>query len=78
MDRSLATKERPLLNQGIPYVPDAGRTREDDFPLVWEAASKLKKARTKMSDNEFDRIYMSIMTFDRETERLADQRYQRG
>lgn len=78
MDRSLATKERPLLNQGIPYVPDAGRTREDDFPLVWEAASKLKKARTKMSDNEFDRIYMSIMTFYRETERLAYQRYQRG
>ena len=29
MDRALATKERPLLNQGQPYIPDAGRTMED-------------------------------------------------
>ena len=77
MDRSLATKEHPLLNQGIPYVPDAGRTIEDDQAQIWDAAGVMRQ-RTKMSDNDFDRIYTSIMRFYRQTELLSYKRYQRG
>lgn len=78
MDRSKASYERPLLNQGVPYVPDAGRTREDDIAQIWDAASDLKKYRTKMSDNDFDKIYMSTMQFYRETELLNYERWQKG
>ena len=41
MDRALATKERPLLNQGQPYIPDAGRTMEDDTAIVYDAISSI-------------------------------------
>ena len=78
MDRSLATKEKPLLNQGLPYIPDAGRTQEDDFAAIWDAASKMKKRKTRMSDNDFEKIYMGIMQFYRETELLNYERWQRG
>lgn len=77
MDRSLATKERPLLNQGLPYVPDAGRTKEDDFAQVWDAAGKTR-IRTTIPEADFEQIYKDVMKFYRETEILSYTRYQKG
>lgn len=77
MDRSLASREHPLLNQGLPYIPDAGRTIEDDEAIIYNTAGELRQ-RTRMSENDFERIYSNIMKFYRETEALAFRRYQSG
>lgn len=77
MDRSLASYEHPLLNQGIPYQSDAGRTIEDDTPLVYDAISSLRK-RTHISQPEFERIYKDTMRFFTDQERFQFKQYQAG
>ncbi len=77
MDRSLATKERPLLNQGLPYIPDAGRTKEDDIPMIWDADKTIRK-RTHITQNEFDRIYHSVLRYFAEQEKYQYRQYQTG
>ena len=77
MDRALATKERPLLNQGQPYIPDAGRTMEDDTAIVYDAISSIRR-RTHLSPQEFEKIYNDTITFFTVTERLQYKQYQSG
>lgn len=77
MDRSLATKEVPLLNRGEPYIPDAGRTLEDDQAIVYDAASGIKK-RTHVSQLDFERIYNDTMTFFTQMEKYQYKQYQSG
>lgn len=77
MDRSQASYELPMLNRGIPYVPDAGRTEEDDIPLVYDAVSTLRK-RTHITTQQFDFIYKDTMRFFTEQERLQFKQYQSG
>ena len=77
MDRALATKERPLLNQGLPYIPDAGRTMEDDTAIVYDAISSIRR-RTHLSPQEFEKIYNDTITFFTVTERLQYKQYQSG
>lgn len=78
MDRSLATYEKPLLNQGIPYVPEAGRTIEDDEAMIYDADSVLRRRKTHLSPIEFDKIYNNTMRFFTEMEILAYKQYQSG
>lgn len=75
MDRNLATFEKPLLNQGIPYVPDAGRTREDDEALVYDADSFLNKQRHKLSPMRFNQIYENTIRYFTVTEKLTYRLY---
>lgn len=77
MDRSLASYDRPLLNQGVPYEPDAGRTAEDDAPLVYPVAATLHK-KTHISEGEFQRIYKDTMRYFTEQEKYAFRQYQSG
>lgn len=77
MDRTQSSYELPMLNRGTPYVPEAGRTREDDEALVYDAASTLKK-RTHISQIEFERIYIDTMRFFAIQERLQFIQYQSG
>ena len=77
MDRKLASKERPLLNQGIPYVSDANRTEEDDMALIYDAGTSLKK-RTHIDQNTFNKIYHSAMRFFTEQEKFSFRQYQAG
>ena len=77
MDRSLATYDKPLLNQGLPYVSDSGRTAEDDIPLVYDAISLLRK-RTHISQSEFETIYRDTMRFFTVQERFQFRMYQSG
>ena len=77
MDRSLATKERPLLNQGIPYVSEANRTREDDTEIMYDTSSALSK-RTHVSNIEFDRIYKDTIRYFTIQEKFTFIQYQRG
>lgn len=77
MDRSLASYDRPLLNQGLPYIPDAGRTVEDDAPLVYDVASSLRK-KTHISQDEFERIYKDTMRFFTDQEKFLFKQYQAG
>ena len=78
MDRNLATKERPLLNQGMPYISDANRTEEDDFSMTYDAQSMMRKKRTHLSQVDFERIYKSTMRFFTEQERLQYKQLQIG
>lgn len=78
MDRSLASYEKPLLNQGLPYIPDAGRTREDDEALPFDAVSVLRKRKTHLSPNDYEKIYNDTMRFFTETERFHYKQYQTG
>ena len=77
MDRSLATKDIPLLNRGEPYIPDAGRNKEDDEPLIYDAISSLHK-RTHISQIDFDKIYNNTMRFFTEQEKFQFKQYQSG
>lgn len=77
MDRTQSSYELPMLNRGVAYVPEAGRTREDDEALVYDAASTLKK-RTHISQIEFERIYVDTMRFFAVQERLQFIQYQSG
>lgn len=77
MDRNLASYELPMLNRGLQYIPDAGRTIEDDAPLIYDAVSSLRK-RTHITQNEFDYIYKDTMRFFTEQERFQFKQYQSG
>ena len=77
MDRTQSSYELPMLNRGIPYVPDAGRTQEDDVPMIYDAISALRK-RTHISIAQFDYIYRDTMRFFTEQERLSFKQYQSG
>lgn len=77
MDRTQASYDLPLLNRGHPYVPDAGRTAEDDEDRYFDAESKIKQ-RTHLTDDEFRRIYKDTMRFFTEQERFQHRQYQMG
>lgn len=77
MDRSLATKEVPLLNRGEPYVPDAGRTYEDDNSITFDAANAMKQ-RTHISQSRFETIYRDTMRYFAVQEKFSYKRYQSG
>ena len=77
MDRSQASYEIPMLNRGLKYVPDSGRTIEDDAPLIYDAVSSLRK-RTHISQQEFEYIYRDTMRFFTEQERFQFKQYQSG
>lgn len=77
MDRSLASAEVPLLNRGEPYVPDAGRTEEDDYAITYDATSTIKK-RTHIADDVFERIYNDTMRYYTDQERYQYEQYQSG
>lgn len=81
MDRALASKERPLLNQlldaNLPYIPDAGRTDEDDIAMVWDAGTSMR-GRIHMTQRRFEEIYKSTMRFFTEQEKYAFRQYQTG
>lgn len=77
MDRSQASFDLPMLNRGIPYVPDAGRTMEDDAPLVYDVVSTLRK-KTHISQDEFERIYKDTMRFFTDQEKFLFKQYQSG
>lgn len=73
-DRSLATKELPLLNRGG-YVSESNRTPEDDEALVFDTTSLLKK-RTHISQIEFDKIYKDTMNYFTQQEKYQFKQYQ--
>lgn len=77
MDRSLATNEIPLLNRREEYIPDAGRTLEDDKSSFYDAAAVLRR-KTHLSQVDFDKIYHDTIRFFTETERLQYTQYQSG
>lgn len=77
MDRTQASYELPMLNRGIPYVPDAGRTVEDDVPLIYDAVSTLHR-RTHVLPDEFEYIYRDTMRFFTEQERHFFKSLQSG
>lgn len=77
MDRSLASYDMPLLNRGHPYIPEAGRTKEDDEAISYDAATKLH-ARTHISSYRFDEIYKDMMRFFTQQERFQFKEYQAG
>lgn len=77
MDRSLATKEVPLLNRGEPYVPDAGRTYEDDNTVSYDAANTMRQ-RTHISQNRFEEIYRDAIRYFAVQEKFTYKRYQSG
>ena len=80
MDRSLASYDKPLLNQGIPYVPDANRTDEDDYAKTYDAMApnSVFRKRTHISAQQFSYIYNDTMRFFTEMERYAYKEYLRG
>lgn len=77
MDRSLATKEVPLLNRDEPYIPDAGRTREDDEALVYDAKGVMRE-RTHISGRRFEEIYNATMKYYCVQEKYLFRQYQTG
>lgn len=77
MDRSLATKEVPLLNRGEPYVPDAGRTFEDDNDVSFDTAGAMRQ-RTHISQSRFEEIYRDAIRYFAVQERFSYKRYQSG
>lgn len=77
MDRSLATREVPLLNRGVPYVPEAGRTEEDDIAITYDIGNILRE-RTHIGEKRFQEIYRSVMRFFTEQEKYAFRQYQTG
>lgn len=77
MDRSLATKEVPLLNRDEPYIPDAGRTREDDEALIYDAKGVMRE-RTHISARRFEEIYNSTMKYYTVQEKYLFRQYQSG
>lgn len=77
MDRNQASYEIPMLNRGLKYIPDAGRTMEDDAPLIYDAVSSLRK-RTHITQQEFDYIYKDTMRFFTEQEKFQFKQYQSG
>ena len=77
LDRKSVTREKPLLNRGIPYVPEAGRTEEDDIALIYDVGTQLR-GRTHITAPVFDKIFHSTMRFFAEQEKYAFKAYQTG
>ena len=77
MDRSLATKEVPLLNRDEPYIPDAGRTRDDDEALIYDAKGVMRE-RTHISAKRFEDIYNATMKYYCVQEKYLFRQYQTG
>ena len=77
MDRSLATKELPLLNRDEEYIPEAGRTFEDDNAIIYDA-KKSFTVKTHIKEDEFARIYRDTMRFFAIQERYSYKKYQSG
>ncbi len=77
MDRSLATKEVPLLNRDEPYIPDAGRTLEDNEALVYDI-KKLMRERIHISARRFEEIYIATMRYYTIQEKYLFKQYQSG
>lgn len=81
LDRNLATKEEPLLNRlahnGESYVPEAGRTLEDDEALIYDVQGDLVR-RTKMKFEDFERIYNTTMNYYTVQEKYLYRKYQTG
>ncbi len=75
-DRDNATRDAPLLNSGE-YIPEAGRTVEDDETTVLDISTSVKD-RTLISDARFYEIYNDTMRFFRESEDLTYKQYQLG
>lgn len=77
MDRSIATWEKPLLNQ-VEYVSEFA---DDDWDLdiadTVKIADKLRQ-RTHMSSEKFYQIYKDTMRHFSQVERLAYRQYQTG
>lgn len=78
MDRNQASYELPMLNRGIPYIPDAGRTIEDDETMSFDADSRLLTRRHHLTPMDFNRIYRGTMRYFTEVERPAYKLYQSG
>ena len=78
MDRTLATKEVPLLNREEEYISETNRTREDDEALVYDAESEMSQKRTHISSVEFNHIYNDTMRFFAEQERYQYKQVQSG
>ena len=77
MDRSLATKDHPLLNMGVPYVSEGTRTKEDDTEIMYDTSSALSK-RTHVSQIEFNRVYRDTIRYFTIQEKFQFAQYQRG
>lgn len=77
MDRSLGTKEVPLLNRGEPYIPDAGRTYEDDNNVTFDTIGAMRN-RTHISQSRFDAIYRDTIRYFAIQEKFNYKRYQSG
>lgn len=81
LDRALASKEHPLLNQlknaGQAYISESNRTEEDNRAITYDVGGNIR-GRTHISPLEFDRIYNSTMRFFTEQERFAFKQYQTG
>lgn len=79
--RDLATKEEPILNQminrGESYVPEAGRTREDDEPLIFDVKG-LMRVQTHVSQKRFEEIYSQVMRYFTIQEKYLYKQFQRG
>lgn len=77
MDRSLATFDVPLLNRGEPYIPDAGRTREDDEAMIFDVRG-ITRERTHISQRDFDKIYNQTMRYYTIQEKYMFKQWQSG
>lgn len=77
MDRSLATKEVPLLNRGEPYISDSGRTYEDDNEVTFDTAGAMRQ-RTHISQSKFEEIYRDTIRYFAVQEKFSYKRYQAG
>ncbi len=75
-DRSLATKEMPLLNRGR-YVSESNRTKEDDTVLVYDTSSMLTQ-RTHISLETFERIYHDTLRNFTQNEKYQYRQYLKG
>lgn len=76
LDRSKATYEVPLLNAGT-YIPEAGRTDEDNKAFIYDAESALNK-RTHISAQKFKYIYHDTMRFFTGQEKFSFKQLQSG
>ena len=77
MNAEMIEDDIPLLNRGHPYVSQAGRTREDDEALSFDAAGRLRE-KMHLSPQRFMQIYNSAMRFFTQQERFAFKQYQKG
>ena len=75
-DRSLATKELPLLNRGG-YVAESNRTKDDDEVLVYDTSSMINQ-RTHISLEKFEQIYRNTLRYFTQQEKYQYRQYLTG